>query len=205
MKELEDFVRQYLIDNNIPLESPRAKKNVVDLIVYGVRKSGWSTSTTYRFSNKYFFNKPKNKQLLTYIYLITGIKYCRSCNTLLSLKDDFYTDGRKQDGAQTECKTCSSNRNKRCRLDRRDKDVLLFKRKENCRSTKYKVAKLNRLPVWADLGEIATIYENCPVGYQIDHIIPLQGAKVSGLHVAENLQYLTPSENSSKNNKYEIQ
>ena len=39
--------------------------------------------------------------------------------------------------------------------------------------------------------------------WQVDHIIPLQGKNVSGLHVPENLQVIERSMNSKKRNKYE--
>lgn len=65
-----------------------------------------------------------------------------------------------------------------------------------------KSLELNRTPIWADTKMINTIYRKCPDGYHVDHIIPLQGVIVSGLHVEYNLQYLTSAENCSKNNVY---
>jgi 5-methylcytosine-specific restriction endonuclease McrA len=55
-------------------------------------------------------------------------------------------------------------------------------------------------PLWANLSIIKRIYENAE-GAHVDHIIPLQGELVCGLHVENNLQYLTPEENSRKGNK----
>ena len=70
-------------------------------------------------------------------------------------------------------------------------------------SNKVRAALLQRTPPWADLEAIKTFYLNCPPGYQVDHIIPLQGKYVSGLHVRENLQYLTKSGNCKKKNIYD--
>jgi hypothetical protein len=60
-------------------------------------------------------------------------------------------------------------------------------------------------PVWADLDAIRYVYVNCPPGHQVDHTIPLQGKTVSGLHIAENLQYLPAKENLKKHNHFEPQ
>lgn len=64
------------------------------------------------------------------------------------------------------------------------------------------VQKLLRTPKWADLKAIKEFYMRCPKGMEIDHIIPLQGKDISGLHVLENLQYLTPKKNRSKGNRF---
>lgn len=61
-----------------------------------------------------------------------------------------------------------------------------------------------RVIVWTDTIKIKDIYKNKPLGMTVDHIIPLQGKKVSGLHVSWNLQYLTLSENSKKHNKVNL-
>jgi len=71
-------------------------------------------------------------------------------------------------------------------------------------ANKRRSAKKYRTPAWANLDAIKTIYANCPEGYHVDHVIPLQGKLVSGLHIESNLQYLPASENAKKFNKYQI-
>jgi hypothetical protein len=78
--------------------------------------------------------------------------------------------------------------------------------KARAMSLRSRFAKEQRTPSWANIDEINRIYLACPHGMHVDHIVPLRGItvdgyKISGLHVPWNLQYLTPFENKSKNNR----
>ena len=58
------------------------------------------------------------------------------------------------------------------------------------------------MPSWADRNKIKEIYVKCPEGHHVDHIIPLRGKTVSGLHNEFNLQYLLAKDNLRKRNLY---
>lgn len=57
-------------------------------------------------------------------------------------------------------------------------------------------------PIWASVEEIKNIYNNCPINMTVDHVVPLKGKDVCGLHVEYNLQYLSLSHNSRKGNRW---
>lgn len=69
-------------------------------------------------------------------------------------------------------------------------------------AAKRRARLLQATPSWADMEGIKRFYANCPPGYHVDHIHPLQGKTVCGFHVLENLQYLPASENQSKFNRF---
>ena len=79
-------------------------------------------------------------------------------------------------------------------------------------ATRYYARKRKRSPLWLTAdhhAEIEKYYavaawlsKNSGVKHAVDHIVPLHGENVCGLHVPWNLQVLTLSENSSKGNRH---
>jgi len=120
--------------------------------------------------------------------------YCIKRNKFLKRKD-YYTAYLKKyrKDKYEERKEFNSLRNKKHYLDNKD----YYKDKSN----KRRAIKLRAIPKFANLNKIREIYKNCPKGYHVDHIIPLNNPIVCGLHVEWNLQYLSAKDNCSKGNK----
>jgi hypothetical protein len=85
--------------------------------------------------------------------------------------------------------------------------------KFNAYNGKRRAAKLLRTPSWLtpdDLFIIEEAYhlaklrtETLGILHHVDHILPLQGKTVSGLHVPTNLQVIPAKLNLQKSNKHE--
>jgi hypothetical protein len=126
-------------------------------------------------------NKP-----CTYLLSLFDYKYCTRCEEV-KWSEDFSKNLATAGGLNTYCKVCHV---KTSGITQRN------------RQAKYRAAVINRTPAWAEIGAIKAFYALCPEGYDVDHIVPLQGDLVSGLHVLKNLQYLPSKENNSKSNKF---
>jgi hypothetical protein len=81
-------------------------------------------------------------------------------------------------------------------------------------TAKRRALKLQRTPAWLtefDKLKIKCVYSVAAMltrenkeSWHVDHIIPLQGDLVSGLHVPSNLKVIRGAENIAKHNKYEV-
>ena len=85
------------------------------------------------------------------------------------------------------------------------------KSSRNVITAKRRATLLNQTPEWADLDKIKSFYREATrltketgIPHEVDHIIPLQGKTVRGLHIHNNLQIITRSKNRSKKNKTEV-
>jgi hypothetical protein len=81
-------------------------------------------------------------------------------------------------------------------------------------AAKYRAVKLQRTPGWLGKAELSAMRQFYALAAQqtktsgfswhVDHIVPLQGATVSGLHVPSNLQVIPAAQNIAKHNRFEV-
>lgn len=138
---------------------------------------------------------------------LCGVRTCKKCEITLSLSVDSFV--KKKSGRwETTCRSCM-----RLDLERwseRNAERLKALAYERC--AKRYADKRNRTPQWLsseDEERTRAIYaesrnrrlsgENC----QVDHIVPLVGDLVSGLHVPWNLRIIGALENQKKSNSFE--
>ena len=156
---------------------------------------------------------------------------CVSCK--LAKPYSFFSKSRsRKAGIQNRCKECYAQYQRAWSSKHRDKHnevrnnwrrsnhekwlayVAEWRRRDPSRNTAYVAARnsarIKATPKWADLKAIQEIYRRCReiskatgIKHNVDHIIPLQGRDVCGLHVESNLQIITQEENFKKHLAYE--
>ena len=139
---------------------------------------------------------------------------CKQCNN--AYKKKHYKENRDKYLARQK-KHYEDNReeNRDKYLARNKKYQKKFPEKKVALTAKYRAAKLERIPSWSnddDIKAIRKIYARCRrinkltgVPHEVDHVIPMQGKNISGLHHSTNLAIIPAALNASKNNKWEFQ
>jgi hypothetical protein len=132
--------------------------------------------------------------------------YCKLCMIKYSKK--HYNDN-KEDYKNYQSNRYINNKERILEVNNRWAMNNKDKRTEHC--ARRRARKLNATPSWLtieQLNEIKEFYSQSKkielitgVLHHVDHIVPLQGENVCGLHVPWNLQVITATENISKNNK----
>lgn len=142
------------------------------------------------------------------------MKTCLICHQSLDESQFSYCrTGRR--GLHPWCKPCVSAYNKSRYVPVDRKKILPFTPPQNltqqrraapgykaAQSVWYALAKKRRLPKWLTIDDVLPLYVLASKwGLTVDHIVPLNGKNISGLHVPWNLQLMSRSENSRKGNK----
>lgn len=168
--------------------------------------------------------KNSKEHWFTFLLSVLNKKHCSRCN-ITKHSNEFHSNTLKLDGKESLCKDCRNLLRKATYLNNRDTELAqcklyktlnseIIKEKNKvyyeehkqeafARSAKRRAMRLHATVPWSNYDEINLIYTKCPESYHVDHIIPLQGELVCGLHVEHNLQYLTAKENLSKGNRFD--
>jgi hypothetical protein len=144
----------------------------------------------------------------------------KKCGKCLKFKElnEFHIRKMSNDGFNHKCKDCNkdvASKWNKINPDKHRKYCISWQQKnldKHCKNEAYRRSvKLNATPKWltiAQLREIEQYYIDSAYIQQlmqtemhVDHIVPLRGENVCGLHVPWNLQILTRLDNQSKGNK----
>lgn len=146
------------------------------------------------------------------------MKTCTKCGGEKSI-EAFGRHKGGLNGMRSTCKDCDNIYNKEYhqknaeRIRARKKVYQLdhyYKNKTQyyARNAKRRAGIAKATPSWLteeDFDDIRNFYEEAKYfSYDVDHIIPLKGKLVCGLHVPSNLQIIPHKENVIKNNRYEV-
>lgn len=169
-----------------------------NIVEYVRQLTGCAKATVTRaISNSFPDRDPiHDRSISRFLLRKRNLQHCASCSTIKPL-EEFYLNSSKLKGVSDVCKECN-------RFYRKESYAKNPSKERIANDIRKKRMHEFQVPAWADLDQIKEIYLNCPLGHQVDHIVPLNGELVSGLHVENNLQYLTTEDNLSKKNRYHV-
>lgn len=146
--------------------------------------------------NRQYYLKNKDK------ILSAAIKHQKENKELANLRKKKWRENNKEKALRAERNYRKNNPDKRKESIRKYDKNHRHVGRAKCSKYRAKKGKAS-LDYNKYKNEILNIYKNCPEGYHVDHIVPINSDLVCGLHVPWNLQYLTIEENCKKGNKLE--
>jgi len=185
----EEFILAELKTRNIDRYT-KTGKDILLTISKGYREAGWSAAGHTKMSKKYFPDKPSGDTIFNFLLHRSQNGYCTHCSTVKN-SSEFQNRSDNKTKTKSTCRSCQYP----YKVELQGYSYFANS------AAKYRAAKVSAIAPWANLDRIAEIYDNCPEGYHVDHIFPLQGETCCGLHVENNLQYLPAKDNLSKSNK----
>ena len=158
------------------------------------------------------------------------LKVCGTCKEEKPLSA-FHKDRCRKDGLRFECKSCRSKTCKKYRQKnpnvykkwyQKNRNTFLetckaWKKANPEKTTSYRASRRARKkqaqPAWLTkehINQIRDKYKNSKrmkkltgILHHVDHIVPLSGENVCGLHVPWNLQVIPAKHNLKKNNRFD--
>jgi len=116
-------------------------------------------------------------------------KICKHCGSIFQVLPFRFSGKWEIQFCSPECS--SNSRYKGAEHKRKMLNIVAARRRANIKNATVPLTEYEKL-------QIKEFYLNCPIGYEVDHIIPISK---NGKHHPNNLQYLTISENRKKHNK----
>jgi hypothetical protein len=139
------------------------------------------------------------------IKLAVGVHYIKNTEAYSERSKKYYVDNKETIKANVKHSYETNETVRQSHLKNNRNYKKNNRGKINADTALYKARKLQATPKWLTAEHHAKILEFYKLaedqGVQVDHIEPLKGKHVCGLHVPWNLQLLTKTDNCKKGNR----